>query len=78
MLTHPTLDQLRALKLDGMADAFVELQSQDNARDLSHARAGNGIVSESRRLGDGPNSRCLRAPADPEQSFRLKASSRFD
>ena len=37
MLTHPTLDQLRALKLDGMADAFVELQSQDNARDLSHA-----------------------------------------
>ena len=37
MLTHPTLYQLRALKLDGMADAFVELQSQDNARDLSHA-----------------------------------------
>ena len=37
MLTHPTLDQLRALKLDGMADAFVELQSQDNARDLAHA-----------------------------------------
>ena len=29
MLTHPTLDQLRALKLDGMADAFVELQAQD-------------------------------------------------
>ena len=22
MLTHPTLDQLRALKLDGMAEAF--------------------------------------------------------
>ena len=37
MLTHPTLDQLRALKLDGMAEAFVELQSQDTARDLSHA-----------------------------------------
>ena len=37
MLTHPTLNQLRALKLDGMADAFVELQSQDSARDLSHA-----------------------------------------
>ena len=28
MLTHPTIDQLRALKLDGMADAFVELQAQ--------------------------------------------------
>jgi hypothetical protein len=29
MLTHPTIDQLRALKLDGMADAFVGLQAQD-------------------------------------------------
>ena len=37
MLTHPTIDQLRALKLDGMADAFVELQAQDNAADLAHA-----------------------------------------
>ena len=26
MLTHPTLDTLRALKLDGMAEAFTELQ----------------------------------------------------
>ena len=37
MLTHPTLDQLRALKLDGMADAFVELQDQDRSKDPSHA-----------------------------------------
>ena len=37
MLTHPTLDQLRALKLDGMADAFIELKQQDMAKDLSHA-----------------------------------------
>ena len=37
MLSHPTLDQLRALKLDGMADAFVELQQQDAARDLGPA-----------------------------------------
>src|SRR5262249_20721930 len=37
MLTHPTLDQLRALKLDGMADAFLELEQQDVARDLTHA-----------------------------------------
>ena len=37
MLTHPTLDQLRALKLDGMADAFTELEQQDAARDLTHA-----------------------------------------
>lgn len=37
MLKHPTIDQLRALKLDGMAEAFTELQSQDSARDLEHA-----------------------------------------
>ncbi len=37
MLTHPTIDQLRALKLDGMADAFAELAQQDTARDLGHA-----------------------------------------
>jgi DNA replication protein DnaC len=37
MLTHPTLDQLRALKLDGMAEAFLDLEQQDAARDLTHA-----------------------------------------
>jgi hypothetical protein len=37
MLTHPTLDQLRELKLDGMADAFIELEQQDAAKDLTHA-----------------------------------------
>jgi len=37
MLNHPTFEQLKALKLDGMAEAFVELQAQDQADDLSHA-----------------------------------------
>jgi DNA replication protein DnaC len=37
MLDHPTLDHLKALRLDGMAEAFCELQSQDAAADLSHA-----------------------------------------
>ena len=37
MLDHPTLDQLKTLKLDGMVEAFAELQSQDGAADLSHA-----------------------------------------
>jgi DNA replication protein DnaC len=37
MLTHPTLDQLKALKLDGMADAFVELLNQAQAAELAHA-----------------------------------------
>ena len=37
MLIHPTLDQLRALKLDGMAQAFVELEAQEETRNLAHA-----------------------------------------
>jgi DNA replication protein DnaC len=37
MLPHPTLDQLKALKLEGMADAFAELSAQDAARDLTPA-----------------------------------------
>lgn len=37
MLMHPTIDLMRELKLDGMADAFVELSEQDSARDLGHA-----------------------------------------
>jgi hypothetical protein len=36
MLTHPTLDQLRALKLDGMAQAFVEIEAQEESRNLAH------------------------------------------
>ena len=55
MLTHPTIDQLRALKLDGMADAFVDLQAQDRAKDLDHAewlalelwsKVGDGVDQE--------------------------------
>ena len=37
MLTHPTLEQLRALKLDGMAQAFGELETQEETRNLTHA-----------------------------------------
>ncbi len=34
---HPTQNLLREMKLDGMAEAFAELQTQDAAADLSHA-----------------------------------------
>lgn len=37
MLTHPTLDQLKTLRLDGMAEAFAEMQKQDGTADLTHA-----------------------------------------
>ena len=37
MLKHPTLDQLRAMKLDGMADAFTEMHGKAEADQLAHA-----------------------------------------
>jgi DNA replication protein DnaC len=37
LLTHPTLDQLQALGLQGMAKAFIELDRHDDASTLSHA-----------------------------------------
>jgi DNA replication protein DnaC len=37
MLHHPTLDHLKALRLDGMAEAFGELQVQEASADLNHA-----------------------------------------
>lgn len=36
MLTHPTLEGLKALKLDGMIEAFNELQLRDDAAALTH------------------------------------------
>jgi DNA replication protein DnaC len=37
MLTHPTLEQLHALGLHGMAKGFKELQANPEARSLDHA-----------------------------------------
>jgi len=37
MLNHPTLDQLKELRLDGMAEAFSELEAQDGTATLNHA-----------------------------------------
>ena len=38
MLHHPTLDQLRHLKLHGMARAFAELGDNAQAGELDHAQ----------------------------------------
>jgi len=65
MLKHPTLDQLRAMKLDGMADAFTELAAQDNARDLGHAEWLALLID--REMADrGTKGPSLRKP--PEKS----------
>jgi DNA replication protein DnaC len=37
MLDHPTLDQLKTLRLDGIADAFAKMQTQDGTANLTHA-----------------------------------------
>jgi len=37
VLTHPTLDQLQALGLHGMARAFAGLAADPNVADLTHA-----------------------------------------
>lgn len=37
MLTHPTLDQLNALGLHGMAKAFVDIETSGEAAGLGHA-----------------------------------------
>lgn len=36
MLQHPTLDQLKTLKLTGMAQAFAELRDNPQAEELAH------------------------------------------
>ena len=36
MLNHPTLDQLHALGLEGMAKAFAEIDAKSEANDLGH------------------------------------------
>ncbi len=38
MLSHPTLDQLKNLKLHGMAHAFTELGDNPQAGELDHAQ----------------------------------------
>jgi hypothetical protein len=65
MLTHPTLDQLRALRLDGMAAAFAELQAQDGVDDLPGRLA---------RPADRPRARRSQHPALPHQAPRRGAA----
>ena len=37
MLTHPTLERLRLLGLNAMADTLVELQNNPEAAEMPHA-----------------------------------------
>ncbi len=63
MLTHPTLDRLKALRLDGMAEAFAELQAQDGAAGLTHAE-WLGLLAD-REAASRETKRLTRACARP-------------
>ena len=57
MLTHPTLDQLHGLGLAGMAKAFADLTTNDEAAGLGHADwlalllDREAVYRQDRRLG---------------------------
>ena len=54
MLKHPTLDQLHALGLYGMAKAFADLAAAGQAKDLPHAD-WLALLLDRRRHGGGTN-----------------------
>ncbi len=63
MLTHPTLDQLRAMKLDGMAEAFVELADAGRRRRSRTMPNGSACWSTARSpaaIPDGSRPACAR------------------
>ena len=49
MLKHPTLDLLGQLGLAGMAKAFAEMESNDDAAGLSHGCVTGGLEIHSGR-----------------------------
>ena len=53
MLTHPTLDQLRALKLDGMARALEEQRLLPACQDLAFEDRLGLLVDRERLWPDG-------------------------
>ncbi len=72
MLTHPTLDQLNALGLYGMAKAFKDLADNPEAKDLGHADwlalvlEREAAYRQDRRLGARLRYAKLRQQAAPE------------
>ncbi|MBU6408418.1 MAG: IS21-like element helper ATPase IstB [Alphaproteobacteria bacterium] len=72
MLAHPTLDQLRALGLHGMAKAFVDAGDHPDAAALSHAewlallRDRESALRADKRLSARVRYAKLRQQASPE------------
>jgi DNA replication protein DnaC len=72
LLTHPTLDQLNRLGLQGMAKAFNDLAASDEAAGLAHADwlalllEREAVHRQDRRLGARLRHARLRHHAVPE------------
>jgi len=54
MLDHPTLDQLKTLRRDGMAEAFSEMQSQDGTANLTYVE-WLGLLIDTESIAVRPN-----------------------
>ena len=83
MLAHPTLDQLHALGLHGVAKGFKELEHRAEARGLEHAE---WLGSAARIRGDAAPAETLRdsrrgppvcaiQPASKTSTTRARAAS---
>lgn len=84
MLTHPTLEQLRELKLTGMAEAFAELWESPQAQDLSHPEwlalllDRESCERSNKRLNRLLQSATLREPRACVEDIDTRSSRRLD
>lgn len=78
MLTHPTLDQMHALGLSGMAAAYRELANQPEGSDLNRDEwLGLMLDREMAVRGDKRLTACNRAlPRRLHREHRLRRPSR--
>jgi hypothetical protein len=78
MLTHPTLDQMQALGLGGMATAYRELAEQNSADDLSRDEwLGLMLDREAAIRGaSGGQIVCQSAAAVGQSDFNLPTAER--
>ena len=81
MLKHPTLDQLHALGLHGMAKAFADLADAGQAKDIAARRLARpaprqGDVMAEGQTPDGAPARRKAAPAGERRRRRLSRRPR--
>ena len=80
LLKHPTLDQLHALGLYGMAKAIVELSQSDEAKSrpqrLARSAARSRSLATARKAADGAAARRQAPPAGESRRRRLPRRAR--